>query len=133
MELHLELIGTTLVLLALVHAIFPRYFNWKTDLAPLSLVNRQMMHVHTFFVAFTVLLMGIFCLTSTDDIIHTRIGKQLALGLAIFWGVRLVFQFVVYSPALWRGKPFETVMHIVFASYWAYLTCIFFMIYWGNG
>lgn len=132
MEIYLKLIGTTLVMLALAHLIFPRYFNWKTDLTPLSPINRQMMHVHTFFVAFTVLLMGIFCLTSTNAIIHTDLGKRIALGFALFWGVRLTFQFIVYSPSLWRGRRFETFMHVLFASYWAYLTGIFFVVYRGR-
>jgi hypothetical protein len=130
MELHLKVIGITLIVLALVHVIFPRYFNWEIDLAPLSLINRQMMHVHTFFVAFTVLLMGVLCLTATRDIIHTGLGHQVALGFAIFWGIRFGFQFFVYSSTLWRGKWFETFMHVLFASYWGYLTIIFALIYW---
>ena len=57
MEVHLKIIGILLMLLALVHTIFPRYFNWKNELKELSLMNRQMMKIHTFFIAVTVFLM----------------------------------------------------------------------------
>lgn len=131
MEIHLKIIGITLIALGLVHVIFPRYFKWKVELKPLSLINVQMMYVHTFFLALTVLLMGVLCFTFYDDIINTRLGHAIALGLSIFWGFRLVFQFFVYSPSLWRGKTFETVVHIVFALFWTYMTVVFFKIWYG--
>ena len=48
MHIHLKIIGVLLMSLALVHVIFPRYFHWKEELKDLSLMNRQMMKVHTF-------------------------------------------------------------------------------------
>ena len=129
MELHLKIIGLLLIGLAIVHVIFPAYFNWKKELKSLSLINIQMMYVHTFFVAFVVFLMGLLCFFCAYDIINTRLGRQLALGLFIFWGLRLLFQFFVYSPKLWRSKRFETIMHIVFSILWIYLTTIFLLIY----
>jgi hypothetical protein len=129
MELHLKIIGILLIVLAFIHVIFPKYFNWKKELASLSLINNQMMYVHTFFVAVIVFLMGLLCFFCADDIINTHLGKQLSLGLFIFWGLRLIFQFFVYSPKLWRGKSFETAMHIIFSFLWIYLTAIFLLIY----
>ena len=38
---HLRLAGTGLVVLALLHAAFPRRFNWSKELPRLSLLNRQ--------------------------------------------------------------------------------------------
>lgn len=128
MELHLRIIGVILILLAIIHASFPRQFSWKGELSSLSLINRQMMYVHTFFIAFTVLLMGALCIYSASDIINTPLGRQIAFGFFIFWGIRFIFQFFVYSSKLWIGKPFETVMHIIFSITWIYLTVIFFMI-----
>ena len=128
MELHLRIIGVILIILAIIHASFPKQFMWKTELSSLSLINRQMMSVHTFFIALTVLLMGVFCIYSASEIINTPLGRQIAFGLFIFWGVRFIFQFFVYSSKLWKGKPFETVMHIIFSMTWIYLTLVFFII-----
>ena len=129
MELHLKIIGIILVMLAAVHIVFPQYFKWRKELQSLSLVNIQMMYVHTFFVAFMVFLMGLLCFFCANDIIHTYLGKQLSLGLFIFWGLRLLFQFFVYSPKLWKGKRFETTMHIVFSLLWVYLSTVFLLIF----
>ena len=128
MELHLKIIGAILIILAIIHASFPKQFSWKGELSSLSLINRQMMYVHTFFIAFTVFLMGIFCLYSSHDIINTPLGRQIALGFFVFWGLRFIFQFFVYSSKLWKGKRFETTMHIIFSLIWIYLTVVFFMI-----
>jgi hypothetical protein len=109
----------------MVHIIFPKYFHWKEDLSSLCLINRQMMIVHTFFIALIVLLMGILCLNSTTDLMETKLGKTICLGLGIFWLIRLFIQFFGYSPALWKGKTFETFMHIVFSILWFYVSFVF--------
>lgn len=127
-ETQLITIGFLLMALALVHSIFPKYFSWKDELIKLSLVNRQMMQVHTFFIAFVVFLMGLLCVTSYTDLIHTPLGKRIALGFSVFWGIRMIFQFFIYSPKLWKGKTFETIVHVVFSIFWIYLTTVFFLI-----
>ncbi|MFM9949259.1 MAG: hypothetical protein ACKV1O_15065 [Saprospiraceae bacterium] len=129
METQIKIIGLLLVVLALVHVIFPRYFNWDQELKSLSLVNRQIMLVHTFFIALVVLLMGLLCLTSSNELVNTPLGNRLALGLGVFWAARLLIQFFGYSSALWKGKRFETLVHIVFSLFWVYLSIVFLAIY----
>lgn len=125
MEIHYKTIGVLLMALALVHVIFPKYFNWKDELKSLSLINRQMMTVHTFFIALIVFLMGLLCLTSATELIETKLGKTISLGLGIFWSTRLFIQFFGYSTELWKGKTFETIVHIVFSLLWTYLSVVF--------
>jgi len=126
MYLHLRIIGTLLITLALAHAFFPKYFNWDKELGSISLINRQMMMVHTFFIALTIFLMGLLCLTSSNDLIETNLGKKLSLGLGIFWTTRLIIQLFGYSSKLWKEKNFETTVHILFIFLWTY----FSLIYW---
>jgi hypothetical protein len=133
MILHLRIVGALSVLLALVHVVFPRYFNWKHELRAVSLINRQLMYVHTFFLAFVLLLTGLLLLNAAQDVRTTALGRQLAFGLFLFWGLRLAFQFFVYSPRLWRGKPFETTVHVLFACLWAYFTGVFLLVYHRAG
>ena len=128
MEIHLKIIGLLLCVLALAHVAFPRYFNWKTELQTLSLINRQMMIVHTFFIALTVFLMGLLCFTSSKELINTRLGQTIALGFAIFWSIRLLIQFFGYSAELWKGKTLETSIHIIFSLLWLYLSYVFWSI-----
>jgi hypothetical protein len=128
MQLQLELIGALLIVLALLHAGFARYFDWRREFAIVSLINRQMMYVHTFFIAFAVLLMGVLCLTSAAELVGTALGRRVALGMGVFWLARLLIQFFGYSATLWRGKRFETSIHILFALLWAYLSGVFLLV-----
>lgn len=128
MEVHLKIIGSILIPLGFVHVIFPRYFKWETELMGLSLINRQMMKVHAFFIALVVSLMGLLCIISASEIIQTPLGKTISIGMAIFWGTRALFQFFVYSPKLWRGKTFETLVHVVFSMVWIYIASIFIIL-----
>lgn len=131
MELHLKIIGWLLIVLSLVHVGFPRYFNWKKELGQLQLVNKQVMEVHTFFVALVVLMMGVLCLVISPEEIDGPLGKKMMLGLFVFWFLRLCIQFFWYSPKLWRGRRFETVVHVVFTVLWAYLSAVFLALWLG--
>jgi len=129
MEIHFKIIGVLLMALALIHIIFPKYFNWKEELKSLSLINRQMMKVHTFFIALVVFLMGLLCLISTTELLDTKLGKTISFGFGIFWAIRLFIQFFGYSTELWKGKTFETTIHIIFSLFWLYLSVIFLLNY----
>ena len=128
MEPHLKAIGILLMALASVHIIFPKYFNWKEELRALSLINRQMMLVHTFFIVLIVFLMGLLCVTSAYALVHTSLGKNISLGLGVFWAIRLLVQLFGYSSKLWKGKAFETTVHILFSLFWIYMSVVFFWI-----
>lgn len=131
METHLKIIGCLLIALALIHIVFPKYFKWDKELKSLSLINRQMMTVHTFFIALVVFLMGVLCLTSSSELIETSLGKKISLGIGIFWTTRLFVQFFGYSADLWKGKKFETFMHILFSLLWIYLSIVFLTTYFN--
>lgn len=132
MEWHLKIIGVLLIVLACVHAIFPRRFEWKAQLENLSLINRQLMYVHTFFIALVVFLMGLLCLCAARELMVTALGKKILAGLTIFWSLRLAFQFFVYSSLLWRGKRTETIIHILSSFLWTYVSCVFFLAWYYN-
>ncbi len=87
------------------------------------------MYVHSFFIALVIFLMGLLCLTSSKELLTTTFGKQISLCLGIFWTVRLYVQFFGYSSQTWKGKSFETTIHILFSLYWAYLSIIFILVY----
>jgi len=129
MFIQLKIAGIILIILAFIHLIFPKYFKWKDELKTLSLINQQLMTIHTLFVALVVFLMGLLCITSTNDIISTPLGKTISLGFAVFWFVRLLVQFFGYSSKLWKGKRFETSVHIIFSGIWIYFNIVFWTIY----
>lgn len=128
MELHLKIIGVLLIFLSLIHFELPKRFDWKNNLSGLNLFNRQMFKVHVVFIMLMEILLGILFFTSANEMVNTNLGKKICLGLGALWGLRALFQFFVYSPKLWRGKTFETVIHVLFLILWFYLTFVFFYI-----
>jgi len=131
MLIHLKVIGALLAVLSVLHVFIPGYLDWKKDLKPLSLMNRQMMQTHMIFIAIMVFAIGLLCLTSAPDIIGTPLGRKIALGLSAFWALRLVFQLFVYSSELWKGKKFETFIHIMAVGFWIYMMVVFGMVAMG--
>ena len=129
MDSHYKIIGIILIVLAFVHVIFPKYFKWEKELKSLSLINQQIMKVHTFFIALVVFLIGFLCLTSSNELINTELGKKVSLGFGIFWSFRLLIQFFGYSSKLWKGKKMETIVHIIFSILWTYLSYVFLKVY----
>ena len=87
-------------------------------------MNRQMIRVHLFFIGLGLFLVGLLCLTSGDGLLNTSLGRRISLGLGIFWAVRLYVQFFVYSGKLWRGKAFETMVHILLSLLWTYVNLL---------
>ncbi len=120
-SLHLKIVGALLLTLGLAHSMFARYFKWREELARLSLLTRQIFLVHCFFIALLLVMIGVCSLFYTDALLASgTLSRVLLTGLVVFWLSRLVFQFLVYDPAIWRGRPFYTIMHIVFSIFWIY-------------
>lgn len=123
----LQITGALLVILGLAHATFPGHFRWREETVHLSLLTRQILYVHTGFIGLTVFLIGLLSATCAHELSNTPLGRRISLGIAAFWSIRLIVQFFGYSPELWRGKPFETIMHILFSLFWGWLTTIFLL------
>lgn len=125
-QLHLRIAGILLILLVFFHLFLPRRFHWKEELAHLSLLNRQIFMVHTFFICLVLLLMGLLSAFGGHLLLQPLpLARLVAGGCAAFWGIRLIFQWLIYSPELWRGQPFNTVMHGLFTALWIYLTWVY--------
>lgn len=125
-QLQLRFTGALLIALGLGHSLFGRYFKWDKELAQLSLLTRQIFLVHCFFISLTLVLMGACTLFCTDALIGSGTLSRIVLsGLVVFWLARLAFQFFVYDPAIWKGRRFYTVMHVVFSAFWTYVVLIY--------
>ena len=131
LALHLRLAGAALIALALLHAAFPRRFRWKEELPRLSLLNRQMFVVHSFFIAVTLALFGVLSFVLADGLAAPdRLSRTLLCGMATFWTLRLGVQLFVYDRQLWRGDRFHTVVHVAFSALWTYLASVYATAFW---
>jgi hypothetical protein len=124
--LNLRLAGALMAGLALLNVFVPRRFNWRTELARVSLLNRQIFEVHAIFLVLTLTLFAALLLTSADALLErTRLARAILLGLTLFWLLRMLMQWCYYSPAIWRGHRFHTRMHLLFSGLWIYFTGVF--------
>ena len=133
LELHLRIVGSIMLMLVLLNLYVPRRFAWRQELRRLSLFTRQVFIVHAGFILFTLTMFGVLSLAFTSALLEpTRLGRLVLGGLALFWLARLIVQWCVYSPALWRGKRFETTVHFVFTGLWIYFCSTYAAALWLN-
>ena len=131
LELNLKFAGLALMLLGIAHAFFGPRFNWKQEFERVSLLNRQIFYVHTFFIALVVTLLGVLAFFYTTVLLEpTQLARVVLCGIVIFWGCRLAAQFFVYDASLWKGDRFNTRMHILLSLLWLYLVGVFSWALW---
>ena len=126
LEFNLHFIGLTQVLLALSHLTFKKRFNWEREISQLSLLNRQIFYVHTFFVAFTVFGMGLLGIFVAEQLlIASPLAAFVSGGLLVFWLVRTYCQFFYYDKRLWVNQPFRTRIHLLFSISWIWYCAVY--------
>ena len=129
--IQLRVTGAMIALLVLVNLVVPRRFHWREEMARLSLLNRQIFQVHAVFLVLILAMMSALLLTSADALlVPGRLSRALLTGLVLFWGLRMAMQWWFYSPEIWRGNSFNTLVHIVFSTMWIYMTAVFGMALW---
>jgi hypothetical protein len=122
----LRLAGAGLILLALLHVPIGRHLKWREDVARLTPVNASIFYVHSFFICLVLVMMGAPCVLDPAIFLErSRAGTWMTWSYAIFWGIRLYFQWFVYKADLWRGKRKETGLHWWFTFVWLGLTILF--------
>jgi hypothetical protein len=126
LALHLRIAGVGLIVLAFAHLAFPKQFHWKEELARLSLLNRQVFQVHTFFIGLVLVLFGALSSLYADALLTpSPLSKAVLAGFTLFWALRLFVQLFVYDRALWRGNRLYTGFHVLFTAYWTYLVAVY--------
>jgi hypothetical protein len=122
----LRIAGAGLVSLAFLHIPIGRRLRWREDAARLTPANRQIFHVHTFFICLVVFLMGLPCLLAPRVFLEpTLAGAWVSASCSVFWAARLYCQFFVYRADLWRGRRMETFLHWGFSLVWLALAALF--------
>jgi hypothetical protein len=131
--IHLQIVGLMLVLLVIVNLIVPARYHWREEMLRLSLLNRQIFQVHAMFIVLVLGMLAALLLTCAPALLEpTRLARAILGGLLVFWFVRLLIQWFFYSPQIWRGHRFNTIMHYLFTTAWIYFTGTFALGLWQN-
>jgi hypothetical protein len=125
-ELNLRLAGAMIVLLALAHLFFPRWFRWGEEMAALTVLNRQIHLLHFSFIVLVLGMIGTLALGFGPALLEpTALGRLVAAGVTLFWLARLLAQVAVIDPSLWRGSRVRTALHTAALALWGYFTVTF--------
>jgi hypothetical protein len=102
-------------------ALVPSQLKWKTELAVLSRLHRQMYWIYGAYVVLAIASFGLICLFNSAELAN---GSGLARGLcgyiAIFWGVRFALQWVLDAKShlsTWWLKLGYHVLTVLFVSF----------------
>ena len=101
--------------IAVLNLFLVRLLAWKDELDGMSPLLREVFHVHKHFISITLVIFGVITLGFADELAAgtNGLGKWLAVGIGLFWGIRAVMQWTYYSWEHWKGKTGRTVIQWV--------------------
>jgi hypothetical protein len=103
--------------------LLPKALGWQPALAAMPRLMREIYHVHAFYLSFTLWIFAGFTVAFGDQMVAGDAAMgALAFWIGVFWAVRVAIQLFYYSPRHWRGKPRETVVHLVFLVVYALMS-----------
>jgi len=114
---HLDILlmaaATGQIMVAFLNVRLDKILRWESELAGLSLLLREVFHVHKWFITITLLIFGAITLRFAGDIGGARyeMARWFAAGAGFFWAIRTVMQWLYYSPIHWRGNGPRTLVH----------------------
>lgn len=89
--------------IVLANAVLPSKLRVKEGIAPLPRFLRQVFIVHWVYIVITVGLFSALCFLFPRELAGASpLGRFLSGSLALFWGLRIILQFLYYDAALRR-------------------------------
>ena len=105
MIVHLRMVGALMALLVVMHLFVPARLRWREELARLSTINRQIFQVHTMFIVLLLAMFAVLFVVYAESLLEPGpLSRAVLTGLTVFWTLRLLTQWFVYSPEVWRGN-----------------------------
>lgn len=118
-------IGQLAVLVA--SALVPSQLKWRTELATLSRLHRQMYWVYGGYVVLSIIALGVISILNADELASgSRLAQSICFYIAMFWGVRLLLQAVLdvkrHLTAWWLAAGYHllTALFLSFTLIYGY-------------
>jgi hypothetical protein len=74
-------------------ALVPIRLKWKSELAVLNRLQRQMYWVYGGYVVLSIIAFGLICIANAHELATgTRLARSVSAYMAVFWGIRLALQ-----------------------------------------
>src|SRR5258708_7868420 len=123
----IALAGAGQLSVLIASALVPLRLRWKTELAGLARLHRQMYWVYGAYVVLAIMAFGFISLLSSRELASgSGLARGLSAYIAVFWGGRLVLQGVFdikeHLTAWWLrlGYHMLTVLFVLFTLIYTY-------------
>lgn len=94
---------------AIYHLFFWNIFKWKTQLTKLDYLNSAIMQVLNLCLTFCFILFSYVSFFHTAELLTSRIGHTLLVGISTFWAFRAIEQIVFFKLKHWLSIIFLVV------------------------
>lgn len=85
------------IIFALFHLLFWKLFDWVHDLKKLSHMNKSVMQILNLRLIFVFLIFAYISYFNTIDMLTTKLGLTMNIGIALFWGFRSIEQIIYFG------------------------------------
>lgn len=120
-ETLLRVTGASLLVLGGLHVVFWRHLDWTKDSARLSAINARVFVVHTFFIVYVLVALGLLTLVAPQLLLaRTPLALVFSAGLSVFFGLRMLAQPLVFDSVFVTSKVTAAVSalsHLVWLFY----------------
>jgi hypothetical protein len=100
----LRVVGASLIVLSLFHAVLWRTLGWGEEVVRLSPLNARVFAVHVFFIAFVLFALGLLSLVEPELLlVPSELARLLLMGVVVFWIARLAIQPLVFDRVMQAG------------------------------
>jgi hypothetical protein len=91
----IRLAGVAQLGVLVASALVPSRLNWRSELAGLSRLNRQMHWVYGGYIVLSILAFGVISLLHAEELAaRSGLARGFCAYIAVFWGIRVALQFV---------------------------------------
>jgi len=89
--------GVYHIAFAIFHLMFWKIFQWKRDLARLTMINRQVMQILNLCLTLVFLIMAYISLFHSGELLSTSLGKTMLFAITLFWFLRMIEQIIFFG------------------------------------
>lgn len=118
--------GASLIFLSILHAVLWRTLHWDSESERLSPLNARVFAVHTFFIAYVLLALGMLSLARPELLLERgELARVLLGGVVLFWVARLLLQPLVFDRVMRSGWTQSILLRVSVALLWATYVTIY--------
>jgi hypothetical protein len=91
----IRLAGVAQLGILVAAALVPFQLKWKSELARLSRLNRQMHWVYGGYIVLSIIAFALISIFHAEELAsRSGLARGVCIYIAVFWGIRVVLQFV---------------------------------------